>query len=135
MSAQHTAREGGSPRQLDLFGSQPQAKPKPKPKRRRCYSPNSTAAAESVADLTPGLRGVVYAAIVAASSRGLTRHQISTQTGISLYTVTPRCTELLKLGLIVESGTRPSPAGRAAGVLFCKGKEPNPNACTDKEAQ
>ncbi len=85
-------------------------------------SPQSQAAAESIRDAAPTLRAKVYEAICRAGSRGLIRHQIAQATDIDLATVCPRVTELIGMGMIVESGTRPSPKNRPAGVLIATRK-------------
>jgi len=81
-------------------------------------SRTSRAAAESIRDFAPTLRTKVYEAICRAGSHGQTRHEIAAATGIALATVCPRVSELLRFGMVAESGTRQSPAGRAARVLI-----------------
>lgn len=116
--AQSTACRAEPGRQLELFGGQPPLKPRMPAPPAHNHTPTSLAAAESIADLAPGLRGRVFEAIRQAASTGLTRHEIAAATGIALPSVCPRVAELLKLGLIVERGTRPSPSGRAAAILI-----------------
>ncbi len=81
-------------------------------------TPTSRAAAESITNAAPTLRGRVYEAICRAGSRGLTRHEVAVATDIDLATVCPRVGELMRQGVIRVVGTRPSPAGRASGVLI-----------------
>lgn len=91
-------------------------KPAPAPPPPSNASATSKAAAESIRNATPTLRARVYEAICRAP-RGLTRHEVADITEIELATVCPRVGELLKLGMIIESGTRPSPTGNARKVL------------------
>lgn len=62
----------------------------------------SIAAAERIAADAPNLRGKVYAAIVEAGERGMTRQEISDQTGMKLQTVCGRVFELKGFGLVYE---------------------------------
>ncbi len=81
-------------------------------------SPTLHSAAESIDRVRPTIQDAVYMALSLAGPLGLTRIELATRTGISENTVRPRVRELLKAGLIVEAGTRPSPSGRQAGILY-----------------
>ncbi len=121
MSLHRTADEVGSAsRQSLLFATDydrtPAPPPPPSPPANR--SPQSQIAADAIRDAAPSLRARVYEAICRAGSRGMIRHEIVAATQIDMATVTPRVTELIRLGMITESGTRPSPKNRPAGVLF-----------------
>ena len=116
MSLHRTADEGGSAsRQSLLFATDYDRTPAPPPPPANA-SATSKAAAEFIRNAAPTLRSRVYEAICRAP-RGLTRHEIADVTEIELATVCPRVGELLKLGMIIESGTRPSPAGNARKIL------------------
>ncbi|MCA9206359.1 MAG: hypothetical protein KDA59_25075, partial [Planctomycetales bacterium] len=86
-------------------------------------SATSKAAALSIADLTPGMRGRVYAHIVGCRDRGATREECAISLGMRMSTAAARANELMRLGLVREHGTRPTSSGRMAAVLIATPRE------------
>jgi len=77
----------------------------------------SIAAAEAIADMAGTLRGRVLEWIT-WQENGATREEIADALNLKLQTVCGRCNELLKMGLIFDSGrTRLTSSGRSAVVL------------------
>ena len=62
-------------------------------------------------------RRQVLLEVAAAGGDGATSDEIAATTGMRLYSVKPRLTELRDGGWIAENGTRPSPAGSATTVF------------------
>jgi hypothetical protein len=116
------ATHGTDDRQLELWseaaatppGSAAPTSPSPP------YAPGSrtsAAAAASVAHLTQGMRARVLAHIVGCRSRGATREEVSEALSMKIQTVSARCSELLKKGLVIERGIRLTSSRRPAAVL------------------
>ncbi len=92
--------------QPDLFGDPPAQR----------HSPTSTAAAEAIIPHLPPLRLAVLLAIRGAAD-GLTDEEGVGVTGLSPNTWRPRRVELMRAGLVVDSGrTRRAKSGRRAVV-------------------
>lgn len=79
-------------------------------------SETSRAAAEAKADAGT-LRGWVYRFVKGRGQDGATDHEIDQSLGRELYTLRPRRVELVKLGMLKDSGrTRTTKTGRQATV-------------------
>jgi hypothetical protein len=64
------------------------------------------AAAESIAPRVTGLRLAVLQELYKAYRFGFTGEQVSNNTGEWLYSVKPRITELVRIGMVEDSGDR-----------------------------
>jgi hypothetical protein len=84
------------------------------------HSDESVAAAESMRDVAPTLRGRVYAVITAADE-GRTDEEGARVARINGNTYRPRRIELQKAGLIRAHGSRLTKAGRPAAVWYAVG--------------
>lgn len=77
----------------------------------------SRAAAAEIASASPRLRELVLGEF--ERSNGLTADEAAGRLGLSILTVRPRCTELLRLGKLRDSGARRlNNSGRKAAVLL-----------------
>ncbi len=87
------------------------------PARRNAPPGTSDVAANRIAGHTRNLRARVLAFIIAQGPHGATDDEGETALGIKPQTYTPRRGELVKLGLVRDSGRRrPTPSGRPAAV-------------------
>jgi predicted transcriptional regulator len=83
----------------------------------QAHSDTSGAAAHAIDPYAVGLRAKVYGAIARTGAEGLTDLEIEAQTGLGGSTVRPRRVELVRLGLVHDSGrTRKTKSGREATV-------------------
>lgn len=72
-------------------------------------------AARSVAHEADALRALAFGAVAAAGEWGLTAHECAAQVGRSIMTISPRLSELRKLGRIEPtSRRRRNESGRSA---------------------
>ena len=93
--------------QLDLFSSPP-AIP---------GSDTSEAAAEAIRPTVKGLRAAVFACIIGRGPVGATDAEIQAALELPSDTERPRRRELVRLGMVRDSGQRrPTPSGRLAVV-------------------
>ena len=60
-------------------------------------------------------------AFVASCPNGATREQIADGAGLRLASSCARCNRLVRVGLLVEKGTRRTSSGRMASILFAQG--------------
>ena len=82
----------------------------------------SIEAAEAIAPGAKLLRDKVLRAIRAAGAFGLTADEAAARLGLTPFTARPRCTELNKLGEIMDSGLRrENESGRRAIVWIVVG--------------
>lgn len=85
------------------------------------FSATSAEAFDSVQGVTGELRRRVYDIIKRSGLVGMTSDDVEETLGLSHQTVSARCTELKKRGLVIESGRRrPTRSGRNAAVLIVK---------------
>ena len=83
----------------------------------QAHSPTSQAAARAIKPDANRLRAVVYAALEAAGSDGLTDEEMQERIPMAASTQRPRRIELIERGKVIASGrTRPTRSGRAATV-------------------
>jgi predicted transcriptional regulator len=83
----------------------------------QAHSETSQAAGRDIDPYAVGLRAKVYGAIARAGAEGLTDLEIEEQTGLAGSTVRPRRVELVRLGLVRDSGrTRETKSGRKATI-------------------
>jgi len=81
------------------------------------HSETSVAAAEAIAPVAATLRRMVYDAIAAAGVVGLTDEEMLAAVGLPPSSGRPRRIELVRAGLVVDSGkTRRTRSGRSAVV-------------------
>lgn len=81
----------------------------------------SDVAARMIAGHAAAQRAAVLRVIVEAGALGATDAEIEAATGIRAQSVSPRRGELVKLGLVEDSGTRrPTPRGRPAAVWIAR---------------
>jgi len=91
--------------------------PIPAPAHHAAPSGTSEVAARRIAGAAGNLRQRIHAAIVEAGTHGLTDDEGEALLSIKPQTYTPRRGELVKLGLVVDSGERrPTSSGRPAAV-------------------
>lgn len=77
----------------------------------------SSVAAEMIEPHCPSRRELVFSTIKAAGTAGLTDEEGATTLGLSAQSYTPRRNELVKQGLIIDSGLRRhTTSGRPAAV-------------------
>lgn len=114
-----TNRPDGEGGQLPLFGSPPiVARPvdadlNPP----HAAAPTSREAAGRIKRHAPIQRQRVFRCILDAGSHGRTDEETGTELGMLLHSVSPRRGELVKLGVVRDSGrTRPTSSGRPAIV-------------------
>jgi transcription initiation factor IIE alpha subunit len=79
-------------------------------------SATSAAAADSLAPKTLNAMQRRVLELLAANPQGLTDEEMQTRLGMNPSTQRPRRIELMRRGLVVESGTRRTASGRMAGV-------------------
>jgi hypothetical protein len=80
-------------------------------------SPTSVAAADAIAPVAATLRRLVYEAIAAAGADGLTDEEMLAAVGLQPSSGRPRRIELVRAGLVVDSGrTRMTKSNRKAVV-------------------
>jgi len=83
----------------------------------QAHSETSQAAARAIDPYAVGLRAQVYFAIARAGADGLTDLEVEAKTGLAGSTVRPRRVELVRLGLVHDSGrTRKTKSGREATI-------------------
>lgn len=91
--------------------------PMPAPAHHAAPRGTSEVAARRIAGAAGPLRQRIHAAIVEAGTHGLTDNEGESLLSIKPQTWTPRRGELVKLGLVVDSGERrPTSSGRPAAV-------------------
>jgi hypothetical protein len=104
------------PKQLGLFDAPVRASESPPEPRRSLpyqrYSETSRAAAESASRIAETGRRIVLTAIRRAGIQGLTDPEIQWRTGLSESTERPRRVELVRDGVVVDSGRARIPRGR-----------------------
>jgi len=84
-------------------------------------TPTSIAAAHSIESCADRIRGEVYRYFLGLEA-GATHHEATAATGYRPDTVRPRCRELVRMGLLFDTGrTRRTPSGRQAIVWAVKG--------------
>lgn len=87
------------------------------PARHNAPAGTSKVAAQRIAGHAAKQRADVLAVIVKAGALGATDAEIEAATGLRAQSVSPRRGELVKLGLVIDSGERrPTPRGRPAAV-------------------
>lgn len=93
-------------------------------------SDTSVAAAEARADAAPTLRGAVFAYLSRRGRDGATDEQAQRAIPMNPNTYRPRRIELVRLGLVLDSGrTRPASSGRASVVwIAAPFADADPNA-------
>ncbi len=80
-------------------------------------TPTSIAAANAIRGHEGTMLAMVYTAIYVSGKEGLTREEITEETGIGGDTVRPRVVTLVTHGMVREDGVRKTRAGRDAAVL------------------
>lgn len=78
---------------------------------------NSTEAFRSLGNSASEIRSMVFKFIESMGSIGATCDEIEVRLELSHQTASARCSELKRLGQIVEKGRRPTRSGRSAAVL------------------
>jgi len=79
-------------------------------------SDTSRAAAESMVEISPTLRGLLYRQFLLLGERGATDDELEKFTGLKHQTVSARRRELVLDGFLRENGKRTSRSGRKAKV-------------------
>jgi hypothetical protein len=88
------------------------------------HSDTSLASAAHIADGAPTLRGQVYRFIHKCRWYGATDHEVQDQLDMNPSTQRPRRIELVKRGLVKDSGRRrPTHTGRKAVVWIATGQD------------
>ena len=97
----------------------------PAPAHRNAPDGTSEVAAEKIESEAPTLRAKVYAMIRLAGEHGVTDEEGESWLEMRHQTYTPRRGELVRLGLVVDSGQRRKTRGnRPAAVWIATGVEP-----------
>ena len=87
------------------------------------HSETSRAAAEAIASKAGTIRRVILDFLVGLGDHGATDEEIQTGLVMGANTQRPRRVELVRAGLVVDSGkTRPTLSGKAAVVWVAVGK-------------
>lgn len=114
--------EGVAPAATRAHAGKQSATPDPKqtlpaPSHHAAPRGTSEIAAQQIGKAAPNLRQRIFDAIAAAGPRGLTDDEAEALLGIKPQSYTPRRGELVRLGLVVDSGERrPTSSGRPAAV-------------------